>query len=143
MKYVLMILATSVAASGLLSYSFYGSKVKAEAALVAAHASLVSLQSSIEKQEKACKIADSISVEFNQENKGIEQKKQDTLHKIDSIPKRGTISPEKGLTATPLTNVDKEANETIDIDTELPESLVRLLNEAYNNSTGQGKSDAR
>ena len=128
---------------GYLSYKFYGDLSEARSEVVQLERAISSLKNSNEKLEKECKIQDSIVSEFNQENKGIEQKKQDTLDKIDSIPKKGTISHEKGLTTNPTTNVDKEANETIDIYTELPQSLVRLLNEAYNSSTRQGKSDAK
>lgn len=133
---LLLVCVTVCISMAYLSYSFYGSKTQAQDALRGVQSTLSSLQSSYDKQSKACLVADNISVELQQENKKIEEEKEGLLDSIDKLPAK----------SHPGTNVSQtrtDVNEEIDIDAKLPDSIISLSKQAYDNYKGKANADAR
>lgn len=138
MRYLAGVLAFLCLLSTYLSYSFYGSKIKAEGDLRVAQASLLSLQESYDKQAKACLISERLSLELQDEVRAKQEESKELLDKIDRLP---TVSKsQKGTEESQNGNVK---NEEIDIDSRLPESIRMLTEQAYRNLQGQTDADAR
>ena len=123
MKYLLVVLASVCLLFGYLPYSFYSSKEKAESALKGALEANSSLESSLVKKEQECTITDEVITEWQKEKDASDKHKDSDIQKIDSIPKSRPISPKSG----PV----EAANNEIDIDSPLPESVKRVLDETF------------
>ncbi|MNQ04611.1 hypothetical protein D3C85_173290 [compost metagenome] len=128
---IIVVLLSFTLLFGYLSYNFYGKKVEAESSLRDMKGQMSALQDSYDKQEKACRIADSITTELQEESKVKEKDKQELLGKIDKIPAKPKA---------PIQETTK--NEEVDIDAVLPLELRRMLQHSYDNLQRQGASDA-
>lgn len=154
-KPLILALFVSLSLNGLfgyLSYHFYGERAKALLSLEVALDANKYLEKSYEKQETACKIADSISSEFQSEKEEVDKKADDLIEQINSLDaekaptavnKTATkIIPQKGLISPKLGTTNEETT-VAGLDDRLPPSLVSLLSESYHNLQRQGGSDAR
>ena len=124
-KQLLLILLVSLALNGLfgyLSYHFYGVKQGLKAELVQCQASSVSLEKSMENHKEICKIQDSISAEWKKEEQQVEKDVDDSVAEIDKM----II---KSHTTTSNAEEHNEKDSTLNLDTKLPDSLVRVLSE--------------
>ena len=130
MKYILLLLATLVITFASLSYSLYKSTVKAEAALVAARASLVLLESSLIKKEQECRITDEVIAEWQKEKDASAKEKDSDIQRIDKLPikKPSEVKP-------------NENSAVVDIDAKLPDDLRLLLQQSYNRDKGSASDD--
>ena len=125
-KQLLLILLVSLALNGLfgyLSYHFYGVKQSLKAELVQCQASNSSLEKSVENHKEICKIQDSISAEWKKEEQQVEKDMDNSVAEIDKI-----ILKSPRNTASSLEE-QNEKDSTIDLDSKLPDSLVRVLSE--------------
>lgn len=118
MFYLILGLSASTLGFGYLSYHFYGDKVEAESALVQVIDANTTLQKSLNLQIKSCEISDTITSEYQTEKQVQQDKTQVVISKIDSIPKKPSVQAQ----------VDQDAE--IDIDSELPADLRRMLSES-------------
>jgi hypothetical protein len=138
-KPLIMVLLVSLSFNGLfgyLSYKFHADASKAEQALVVAVEANKGLEKSILLQDTACKIADSVSTENQKDQKEVEQLRQKALDEIDAIP--SISNPTRSENKAQI----NEEIHYVDIDSNLPPSLVELLSESYHNLQRQGDSDA-
>jgi hypothetical protein len=120
---IIAVLLSLTSLFGYLSYSFYSDKATLKAdvdRLVKANATLVS---DVEKATKSCLIVDEINSKHNEEQKALDEKKEEIVKQIDSIPKK----------SNPTTKESSDVEETnvVDIDGVLPLDLQRMLNEAH------------
>lgn len=125
-KYIIVVLLVLCGLFGVLSYHFYGAKVEAESALVQVIDANTELQKSLNLRNLSCKIDNKVVSDYQAEKQVQQDKMQVTVSKIDSIPKKASVQSQ----------VKQDAE--IDIDSPLPDSLVKLLRE----SCGKGKGDA-
>jgi transketolase len=113
---------------GYISYDLSEQKGAAVQALHEAQDRLADSEKSLNLQIKSCEISDSVTSEYQAEKQVMQGKVQDTVSKIDSLPKKA-----------PQVNQDAE----IDIDSKLPVDLQRMLSEAINSHQGSSANDAR
>ena len=125
-KYIIVVLLVLCGLFGALSYHFYGDKVEAESALVSAIDANTELQKSLNLLDLSCKIDNKVVSDYQAEKQVQQDKLQVTVSKIDSIPKKASVQLQ----------VKQDAE--IDIDSPLPDSLVKLLRE----NCGKGEGDA-
>jgi hypothetical protein len=118
MFYLILGLSASTLAFGYLSYKFYGDKVEAEYSLVQVIDANTELQKSLNLRDLSCKIDDEVVSEYQTEKKVQQDKVQDAVSKIDSLPKK------------PLQVTSNEIND-INIDSKLPVDLVEILNNSF------------
>lgn len=124
-KYIIVFLLILCGLFGALSYRFYGDKVEAQSALVQAIDANTELQKSLNLRDLSCKIDNKVVSEYQAEKQVQQNKMQVIVSKIDSIPKKPSVQQQ----------VKQDAE--IDIDSPLPDSLVKLLRE----SCGKGEGD--
>jgi hypothetical protein len=139
-KPLILALLVSLSFNGLfgyLSYSFYSDKAVAESQLDQAKGANKSLQESLDKKDKACLITDAIVSEYQEEKQENVKEKDKDLNAIDKM----MASP------VPVENKQKrqenakeqkgvEDNSVINLDSKLPDDLVRLLSQSCNRSKG-------
>lgn len=144
----LIIIAVLLSFSGLfgyLSYS-YSEKIGAlEAKLTVCSNSNKTLVSDVEKATKACSIADALVKESAEEQKVLEDKREEILSQLDTLP---STTPKDTTTPT-TTTIPKDTTKrmthereaavppthpVVDIDSALPDDLASLLKQAYRNS---------
>lgn len=119
---------------GYLSYKFYSDKAVIENQLEVAVDANKSLEASFNKKDQACKIADVIAAEYQEENQDIIGKKDQDLRDVDkiiSVPKKA-INAVKSTKNTDVKATEDSANaqiDVVDIDGHLPDSLVRVLSQ--------------
>ena len=118
--YLILGLSASTLGFGYLSYHFYGDKIEAEVALVSAINANTELQKSLNLQVKSCEISDAITSEYQSEKQVQQDKTQTVISKISALP--STTLPKK--TQAPSNEIND-----INIDSKLPDDLVRLLSE--------------
>ena len=123
---LILILLVSLALNGLfgyLSYAFYSSKQALKSELIQCQASNTSLEKSVENHKEICKIQDSISTEWKKEEQRVEKDVDNSVDEIDKM-----ITKTQSNTTS---NVEEqnEKDSTIDLDSKLPDSLVRMLSE--------------
>ena len=121
---LIRILLVSLALNGLfgyLSYHFYGVKQGLKTELVQCQASTIFLEKSMENHKEICKIQDSISAEWKKEEQQVEKDVDDSVAEIDKmvIKSHTTSNAEE----------HNEKDSTLNLDTKLPDSLVRVLSE--------------
>lgn len=138
----LIIIAVLLSFSGLfgyLSYS-YSEKIGAlEAKLTVCSNSNKTLVSDVEKATKACSIADAVAKENTEEQKDLEDEREEILSQLDTLP-----SPNPNDTSIPKDTTKRMTHEqeavvppthpVVDIDSALPDDLASLLKQAYRNS---------
>lgn len=124
-KYIIAVLLILCGLFGVLSYHFYGAKVEAESALVSAIDANTELQKSLNLRDLSCKIDNKVVSEYQTEKQAQQDKTQTVISKIDTLPKKA------------IPNSVGTKHEEIDIDSPLPDSLVKLLSE----SCLQGEGD--
>ena len=131
-KPLILALLVSLSLNGLfgyLSYAFYSSKQGLKAELVQCQASSVSLEKSMENHKEICKIQDSISAEWKKEEQQVEKDVDASVAEIDKM-----------IIKSPHTtsNVEEhnEKDSTLNLDSKLPDSLVRMLSEHCLRSKG-------
>lgn len=131
-KPLILALLVSLSLNGLfgyLSYTFYGAKVKALASLEVALDDNKSLEKSLEKQEMVCKIAEDVSVEFQEDKTDVEAKTESTLDQLSTM--KSTPKQQLPKQQSPQTKkVVEEENEKTDVaslDDKLGSDVVRLL----------------
>lgn len=124
-KPLLLVLLVSISFNllfGYLSYEFYGDKKKAEISLEVALDSNKNLQDSLDKKEASCKIDDTVSTEFQVENKVKEQEKDSVIKEIDDLP---SVAPKATIVAPKAT--PENTNAEISLDSKLPADITSLL----------------
>lgn len=131
MNYLLTFFVALSLLFGVLSYHFYGAKAEAESALVQVIDANTELQKSLNLRDLSCKIDNKVASEYQAEKQAQQDKMQVTVSKIDALPSNPI--PKK---ASVQSQVKQDAE--IDIDSPLPDSLVKLLRE----SCGKGEGDA-
>jgi organic radical activating enzyme len=142
-KNLIIVLLVSLAFNGLfgyLSYSFYGAKQEAEQAFKIALESNSSLEKSIEKKKESCKIVDSVVAEYQKDKQAIESSMAYSLKEIDKL--EAVTKPIISKKTTANENVSNE-NSTVDLDSKLPSSLIRLLSANCKAASGDCDHDAR
>lgn len=127
--YLILGLSASTLGFGYLSYHFYGDKVEAESALVQVIDANTELTKSLNLQVKSCEISDTITSEYQSEKQVQQDKTQTDISKIDTLPKK-TQAP------------SNEIND-INMDSKLPDNLVRLLSESCLPNEGDACVPAR
>ena len=123
-KQLLLFLIVSLSLNGLfgyLSYHFYGVKQGLKAELVQCQASSVSLEKSMENHKEICKIQDSISAECKKEEQQVEKDVDASVAEIDKMIIKSHTTSNVGE--------HNEKDSTLNLDTKLPDSLVRVLSE--------------
>lgn len=126
---------------GYLSYSFSKQIGALDESLNSCTSINRSLVLDVEKATKACLIADSVVGESIAKHKALDESKEEIVEKINSLP---TSKPENLLedvsgSANTLQQEgerDEEPSILLDIDSKLPDSLIRLLKESYNTADG-------
>lgn len=131
LMYLILGLSASTLAFGYLSYKFYGDKVEAEYSLVQVIDANTELQKSLNLRDLSCKIDNEVVSEYQAEKKAQQDKVQDAVSKIDSLPKKPVQASSKVIA-----KVQQDAE--IDIDSPLPDSVIVLLR----SSCVQGEGDA-
>lgn len=131
MFHLILGLSASTLAFGYLSYKFYGDKVEVEYSLVQVIDANTELQKSLNLRDLSCKIDNEVVSEYQAEKKVQQEKVQDTVSKIGSLPKKPVQASTKVIA-----KVQQDAE--IDIDSPLPDSVIVLLRE----SCVQGEGDA-
>lgn len=129
-NYVLVFFVVLSGLFGALSYHFYGDKAEAESALVQAIDANTELQKSLNLRDLSCKIDNEVVSEYQTEKKAQQDKVQDTVSKIDNLPK-------KPVQASPKVIAEVQQDAEIDIDSPLPDGVIVLLRE----SCVQGEGD--
>ncbi|MNQ76292.1 hypothetical protein D3C85_911250 [compost metagenome] len=115
---------------GYVSYDLSEQKGMAVQALQEAQDRLADSEKSLKLQIKSCEISDSITSEYQVEKKAQQDKNQAIISKIDTLPK-------KVIQAS-----SNEIND-INIDSKLPDDLVRLLSESCLPNEGDSCVPAR
>lgn len=101
---------------GYVSYQLSEQKGAAVQALQETQDRLVDSEKSLNLQVKSCEISDTITSEYQTEKQVQQDKTQIVISKIDTLPKKTQAPP-------------NEIND-INIDSKLPNDLVRLLSES-------------
>lgn len=113
---------------GYISYQLSEQKGAAVQALQEAQDQLADSEKSLNLQIKSCEISDSVTSEYESEKKAQQDKTQATISKIESIPKK-------------IPQVSQDAE--IDIDSELPADLMRMLSESCLPNEGEVCTNAK
>lgn len=136
----IVVLLSLTSLFGYLSYSFYGdrSTLKADVdRLVKANATLVS---DVEKASKSCLIVDEINRKHNEEQKALDEKKEELVEKVDSLPSIQSKAPKK---ATDKESSYVEDDGVVHLDSRLPDELIKLLQQSYNSVQEQSTPNPR
>lgn len=138
----LIIIAVLLSFSGLfgyLSYSYSEQIGALEKSLQTCSDNNKALVSDVEKATKACSITDAVVKENTEEQKVLEDKKEEILSQLDNLPP----TPKNVLRDTPTERITHEREAVVqtntqspivDIDSPLPDDLGSLLLETYRNS---------
>lgn len=119
---------------GYLSYSFYGKAKTASILLEKAIEVNQALESSLKREETACKIVDKINTEYREESIKETTKASEELKKIDSLP---------AVKKAPTFKSEKYEGNVVDIDGALPADLHSVLQQTYSRVQGKASDDAR
>lgn len=138
----ILFLSLLVLALGSLSYNFYGATAQAVASLEIALEANKSLVKSYEKQETACKIADSISSEFQTEKKEVDEKTTAMIEQINSLTTAKKAPNEINKAAEGRVGTHNEKTNVAGLDDKLPDDLRSVLSEAFDSYQGQGTRHA-
>lgn len=111
---------------GYLSYSFYSQKRVAQTALISCQELNVSLEKSIQKQEKEKEATDALISEYQQKQQEIHKKQCKVVEQITLLPPN-----QKG-----------QDNNEVDIDASLPDGLVRVLRMHYDSLQAPNSGNA-
>jgi len=136
----IVVLLSLTSLFGYLSYSFYGdrSTLKADVdRLVKANATLVS---DVEKASKSCLIVDEINRKHNEEQKALDEKKEELVEKVDSLLSIQSKAPKK---ATDKESSYVEDGGVVHLDSRLPDELIKLLQQSYNSVQEQSTPNPR
>lgn len=127
-KPLILILLSSLALNvlfGYMSYAFYGQKQVIKEKLIQCEGHTLSLKASLEREKKLCLIQDALVTEWTKEEQQAEKDTQESLSKID----RMLIAPAIRNNISSSVEEHNEKDSTIDLDSKLPDSLVRMLSE--------------
>lgn len=128
---ILCILLSTSLLFGYLSYRFYASKAEAVGQLKTARETILEQENTLKLRDLSCKIDNKVVGEYQTEKSVQQDKTTSTLSKIDTLPnipkKPPTIS--EGV-------VTNESNQ-VDIDSRLPDDLVKLLQSSCVQDTGE------
>ena len=104
-------------------YRDAGSKQGLKSELMQCQQNTISLEKSVENHRKLCALQDSISTEWKKEEQQVEKDVDNSVDEIDKM-----ITKTQSNTTS---NVEEqnEKDSTIDLDSKLPDSLVRVLSE--------------
>ena len=137
---IIAVLLSLTSLFGYLSYSFYSDKATLKAdvdRLVKANATLVS---DVEKATKSCLIVDEINRKHNEEQKALDEKKEELVEKVDSLPSIQSKAPKK---ATDKESSYVEDGGVVHLDSRLPDELIKLLQQSYNSVQEQSTPNSR
>jgi hypothetical protein len=109
-----------------LSWSLNADKAVLSAELSACAERNSTLVKDVEKAILSCKIEDAIATENTKGQAELDNKKEDVLKQIDSIPPKA-VKPQQ---AQPIQETQDETD-VVDIDGLLPSDLIRMLQQAY------------
>lgn len=139
-KPLILALLVSLSFNGLfgyLSYSFYSDKAVAESQLDQAKGANKSLQESLDKKDTACLITDTIISEYQEEKQEIVKEKDRDLNAIDKMMTLPVLTENKQKRQeNAKEQKGVEGNSVINLDSKLPDDLVRLLSESCHRSKG-------
>lgn len=141
-KYLIAILVSLCLLFGYLSYTFYSDKAVAESKLESLQEANKSLEDSLTKAKAVVEITDQTSTEYLVEKQELVREKDSYLNdlsKLTQVPTKAVNVENKAVyKGNNYTNekvVDGQ-NTYADLDSELPPSLVSLLNEVCDKSRG-------
>lgn len=127
-KPLILALIVSLSFNGLfgyLSYTFYSKRAVVESQLTQLKTDYKSLESSMLKQETACKIQEEIVSDFIEEKGVLDRKEKDILVEIDKLASK-PIKQDK-----PKREDNVQENNVAGLDDALSPELVRMLKQAY------------
>jgi hypothetical protein len=141
-KPLLLALLVSLSLNGLfgyLSYTFYGAKVKALASLEVALDDNKSLEKSLEKQEMVCKIAEDISVGFQEDKTDVETKTDSALDQLSAMK---STSKQQFPQTKKVVEEENEKTDVASLDSKLPDDVSKLLQSHFDSLQKTSGSNA-
>lgn len=125
--YIILGLSATTLGFGYLSYHLYGSKVKAEEALMQAINANSDLVNSLNQKELSCKIDDQDTAQVEADKKVLQSKVDELSNQISKL-KSGIKKPTQNTTEAPK---NAEANTILDGTELLSDDLRRMLEQSF------------